>query len=141
MGHGCGSQINAHDAKTPLFLYLAFTAPHSPYQAPKEYIDKYRHIEDPTRRTYAAMITCMDDEIGKVVAALEKKQMRENTLIVFMSDNGGNQTALLAGDATSRTSSSPPTTVPTVAEKACFTKGELASPPSRTGPGASSPAR
>ena len=39
------------------------------------------------------MITCMDDEIGKVVAALEKKQMRENTLIVFMSDNGGNQTA------------------------------------------------
>ena len=93
------AQIDAHDAKTPLFLYLAFTAPHSPYQAPKEYIDKYRHIEDPTRRTYAAMITCMDDEIGKVVAALEKKQMRENTLIVFMSDNGGNQTALLAGDA------------------------------------------
>ncbi len=93
------TQINAHDARTPLFLYLAFTAPHSPYQAPKEYIDKYRHIEDATRRTYAAMITCMDDEIGKVVAALEKKQMRENTLIVFMSDNGGNQTALLAGDA------------------------------------------
>jgi arylsulfatase A-like enzyme len=93
------AQINAHDTKKPLFLYLAFTAPHSPYQAPKEYIDKYRHIEDPTRRTYAAMITCMDDEIGKVVAALEKKQMRENTLIVFMSDNGGNQTALLAGDA------------------------------------------
>ena len=93
------AQINAHDTKKPLFLYLAFTAPHSPYQAPKEYIDKYRHIEDPTRRAYAAMITCMDDEIGKVVAALEKKQMRENTLIVFMSDNGGNQTALLAGDA------------------------------------------
>ena len=93
------AQISAHDTKTPLFLYLAFTAPHSPYQAPKEYIDKYRHIEDPTRRTYAAMITCMDDEIGKVIAALEKKQMRDNTLIVFMSDNGGNQTALLAGDA------------------------------------------
>ena len=93
------AQINAHDPRTPLFLYLAFTAPHSPYQAPKEYIDKYRHIEDPTRRTYAAMITCMDDEIGKVVAALEKKKMRENTLIVFMSDNGGNQTAMLAGDA------------------------------------------
>jgi arylsulfatase B len=93
------NQINAHDAKTPLFLYLAFTAPHSPYQAPNEYINKYRHIADPTRRAYAAMITCMDDEIGKVVSALEKKKMRENTLIVFMSDNGGNQTALLAGDA------------------------------------------
>ncbi|MGX1349758.1 arylsulfatase A-like enzyme [Bradyrhizobium elkanii] len=93
------AQIDAHDPKTPLFLYLAFTAPHSPYQAPKQYIDRYRHIEDPTRRTYAAMITCMDDEIGKLVSALERKKMRENTLIVFMSDNGGNQTALLAGDA------------------------------------------
>jgi arylsulfatase A-like enzyme len=93
------AQVNGHDPNVPLFLYLAFTAPHSPYQAPKEYIDKYRHIEDPTRRTYAAMITCMDDEIGKVVSALEKKKMRENTLIVFMSDNGGNRTALLAGDS------------------------------------------
>jgi arylsulfatase A-like enzyme len=93
------SQINEHDPKTPLFLYLAFTAPHSPYQAPKEYLDRYTNIEDPTRRAYAAMITCMDDEIGKVITALDKKMMRDNTLIVFMSDNGGNQTALLAGDA------------------------------------------
>src|SRR5262245_10182249 len=98
-GKDAVAQINAHDTKTPLFLYLAFTAPHSPYQAPKEYIDRYRHIEDPTRRTYAAMITCMDDEIGKLVAALVKKNMRDNTLIVFMSYNGGNQTALFAGDA------------------------------------------
>lgn len=93
------AQVDAHDPKVPLFLYLAFTAPHSPYQAPKEYIDRYRHIEDPTRRAYAAMITCMDDEIGKVIAALEKKKMRDDTLIVFMSDNGGNQTAMLAGDS------------------------------------------
>jgi arylsulfatase A-like enzyme len=98
-GKDAVAQINAHDPKTPLFLYLAFTAPHSPYQALKEYLDKYKNIEDPTRRAYAAMITCMDDEIGKVVAALDKKKMRENTLVVFMSDNGGNQTALLAGDA------------------------------------------
>ena len=83
---------------TPLFLYLAFTAPHAPYQAPKEYLDKYKHIEDPTRRAYAAMITAMDDEIGKVVAALDQKKMRDNTLIVFMSDNGGNRSAMLSGD-------------------------------------------
>jgi arylsulfatase A-like enzyme len=44
------------------------------------------------------MITAMDDEIGNVVAALEKKGMRDNTLIVFMSDNGGNRTAMLSGD-------------------------------------------
>jgi len=99
LGKDAVAQIMAHDPKTPLFLYLAFTAPHSPYQAPQEYLDKYKNIADPTRRAYAAMITAMDDEIGKVVAALEKKKMRENTLIVFMSDNGGNRLAMLAGDA------------------------------------------
>lgn len=99
LGDDAVAQIMAQDPKTPLFLYLAFTAPHSPYQAPQEYLDRYKHIADPTRRAYAAMITAMDDEIGKVVAALEKKKMRDNTLIVFMSDNGGNQLALLAGDA------------------------------------------
>ena len=98
-GKDAVAQINAHDPKTPLFLYLAFTAPHSPYQAPKEYLDLYATIKDPTRRAYAAMITCMDDEIGKVVAALDRKKMRDNTIIMFMSDNGGNQSAMLAGDA------------------------------------------
>src|SRR5215510_11769138 len=66
LGKDAVARINEHDPQTPLFLYLAFTAPHAPYQAPKEYIDKYKHIEDPTRRTYAAMIASMDDEIGKV---------------------------------------------------------------------------
>jgi arylsulfatase A-like enzyme len=93
------AQINAHNPATPLFLYLAFTAPHAPYQVPQEYLDKYKSIEDPTRRAYAAMITAMDDEIGNVVAALDKKKMRDNTLIVFMSDNGGNRLAMLSGDA------------------------------------------
>jgi arylsulfatase A-like enzyme len=97
-GKDAVARINAHDTSTPLFLYLAFTAPHAPYQAPKEYLDQYKHIEDPTRRAYAAMVTSMDDEIGKVVAALDRKHMRENTLIVFMSDNGGNRSALLSGD-------------------------------------------
>ena len=98
LGKDAVARINQHDPKTPLFLYLAFTAPHAPYQAPKDYLDKYKHIADPTRRAYAAMISCMDDEIGKVIAALEKKKMRENTLIVFMSDNGGNISAMFSGD-------------------------------------------
>jgi arylsulfatase B len=98
-GKDAVARIIEHDPKTPLFLYLAFTAPHAPYQAPKEYLDKYKHIADPTRRAYAAMISCMDDEIGKVLAALDKKKMRDNTLVVFMSDNGGNQSAMLSGDA------------------------------------------
>lgn len=97
-GKDAVARITAHDPATPLFLYLAFTAPHAPYQAPQEYLDKYKTIEDPTRRAYAAMITCMDDEIGKVLAALENRKMRENTLVVFMSDNGGNRSAMLSGD-------------------------------------------
>jgi arylsulfatase A-like enzyme len=98
LGKDAVARINQHDATTPLFLYLAFTAPHAPYQAPKQYLDKYQHIAEPTRRAYAAMITSMDDEIGKVIAALEKKKMRDNTLIVFMSDNGGNVSAMFSGD-------------------------------------------
>lgn len=98
-GKDAAAQINAHNPATPFFLYLAFTAPHAPYQAPQEYLDKYKNIEDPTRRAYAAMVTAMDHEIGNVVAALDKKKMRDNTLIVFMSDNGGNRLAMLSGDA------------------------------------------
>jgi arylsulfatase A-like enzyme len=79
-------------------LYLAFTAPHTPYEAPQEYLDRYRNISDVNRRTYAAMIAAMDDQIGKVLQALEERRMRQNTLIIFHSDNGGNQSAHLAGE-------------------------------------------
>ncbi|MCA9309991.1 MAG: arylsulfatase [Phycisphaerales bacterium] len=89
--------IEEHDTSVPLYLYLAFNAPHTPYQAPQEYIDRYAGIEDPTRRTYAGMVTCLDDEIGRVVAALERRGMRDNTLILFHSDNGGTRSALFSG--------------------------------------------
>lgn len=90
--------VAGHDPKTPLFLYLAFTAPHTPYQAPQSYLDQYAHIKDPARRAYAAMITAMDDEIGKVVAALAARGMRDETLIVFHSDNGGTRNKMFAGE-------------------------------------------
>jgi arylsulfatase A-like enzyme len=86
------------DGAKPLFLYLAFTAPHTPFQAPQEYLDRFKDIEDPNRRAYAAMISVMDDGVGKVVAELEKRGMRDNTLIVFHSDNGGVTNSLFAGD-------------------------------------------
>jgi arylsulfatase A-like enzyme len=98
LGKDAAKLISEHDTRTPLFLYLAFTAPHSPYQAPQEYLDRYKDIADPTRRAYAAMITAMDDEIGRVLAALEQRKMRDNTLIVFQSDNGGNRSAMFAGE-------------------------------------------
>jgi arylsulfatase I/J len=91
--------IKGHDTKSPLFLYLAFTAPHTPYQAPQNYLDMYKNIADPSRRAYAAQITAMDDEIGKVLDALDKRKMRDNILIFFASDNGGTRSNLFVGEA------------------------------------------
>lgn len=90
--------IDRHDVKKPLYLYLTFNAPHTPYQAPQAYLDRYKHIADPARRAYAAMVTAMDDQVGRVVAALDKRGMRDNTLIVFQSDNGGTSNPLFAGE-------------------------------------------
>jgi arylsulfatase A-like enzyme len=97
LGRDAAKLIEQHDTSKPLYLYLAFNAPHTPYQAPKQYIDRYPNIQDPTRRTYAGMVSCLDDEIGRVVAALDKKKMRDNTLILFHSDNGGTRNAMFAG--------------------------------------------
>jgi arylsulfatase B len=97
LGNDAVKYINAQDPDKPFYLYLTFNAPHTPYQAPKEYIDRYPNIADPTRRIYAGMVTCLDDEIGRVVAALDKKGIRDNTLILFQSDNGGTKNAMFAG--------------------------------------------
>lgn len=97
LGNDAVKYINAQSAGQPFYLYLTFNAPHTPYQAPKEYVDRYQAIADPTRRTYAGMVTCLDDEIGRVVAALDKKGLRNNTLIMFHSDNGGTTNAMFAG--------------------------------------------
>jgi arylsulfatase A-like enzyme len=97
IGNDAVKYINAQDPNKPFYLYLTFNAPHTPYQAPKEYVDRYPNIADPTRRTYAGMVTCLDDEIGHVVAALDKKGIRDNTLILFHSDNGGTKNAMFAG--------------------------------------------
>jgi arylsulfatase A-like enzyme len=98
-GQEAARVVEAHDGDAPLFLYLAFTAPHTPFQAPQEYVNRYPDIEDEQRRIYAGMISAMDDEIGRLLAALEAKGMRENTLIVFQSDNGGVTTATFAGES------------------------------------------
>ena len=80
--------IERHKAE-PFFLYAPFNAPHTPLQAPKEYLDRYADIADTKRRTYAAMVSCVDDQVGRIVAALEKRGMTKETLIAFSSDNGG----------------------------------------------------
>jgi len=81
--------IEQHDTSRPLFLYVPFNAVHSPFQAPQNYIDMFEHIENKRRRLYAAMLTCMDDAIGRIVSALDRRGIRHNTLVIFCSDNGG----------------------------------------------------
>jgi arylsulfatase A-like enzyme len=97
IGEDAVRYINTQDPNKPFYLYLTFNAPHTPYQAPQEYIVRYKNIEEPTRRTYAGMVTCMDDEIGHVVAAIDKKGLRNNTLIIFQSDNGGTKSKMFTG--------------------------------------------
>jgi arylsulfatase A-like enzyme len=129
--------IGEHDPQTPLFLYLAFTAPHTPYQAPEDVLARYPGIEDPQRRAYAGMISAMDDEIGKVVAALEARGMREETLIFFMSDNGGTRSSAKARSrAICR-----PTTGPTARARERSTKAARGWSRSPTGRGTSGRAR
>lgn len=72
----------------PFFLYVPFNIPHYPEQALKKWEDKYKDMEDPARRSYAAIMSTTDDYIGQILRKLEEHQLRENTITIFMSDNG-----------------------------------------------------
>ncbi len=102
IGNEAVNIINNHDTSKPLFLYVASLAPHAPYQAPKPDIDAYSKLAgDEHRHTYAAMITDLDTQVGRIMAALKQKKMIDNTLIIFSSDNGGATSALFATGARS----------------------------------------
>ena len=73
----------------PFFMYLAYNAPHAPDHATKEHLKGTEHIEYGGRSVYGAMVYGMDKGIGNVVKALENKGIKENTIIIFISDNGG----------------------------------------------------
>jgi len=72
----------------PYFLYLAHLAPHSPFQAPQAYVDRFAHEKDPTKRVYAALIASLDDAVGELMAAVEASGEADNTIVVFSADNG-----------------------------------------------------
>ena len=102
IGNEAVSIIKTHDTSKPLFLYVASLAPHAPYQAPQADIDAYKNAAgDVHRHTYAAMITDLDTQVGRIVAALKQKNMLDDTLIIFSSDNGGATSALFATGARS----------------------------------------
>ena len=80
--------INRHAAE-PFFLYLAYNAVHKPYDTPPQiYLDRVSYITDPDRKRYAAMTVALDDGVGQVLAVLQANNLLENTLVVFLSDNG-----------------------------------------------------
>jgi len=73
----------------PFFMYLAYNAPHTPLQATDEYLNRFPNIKDKKRKTYAAMVSAMDDGVGGVLDKLEALGLSENTIVFFLSDNGG----------------------------------------------------
>ena len=73
----------------PFFMYLPFSAPHTPFQAKKEIYDLYAHVQDENKRVYYAMIHSLDEAVGKLLDKLDALKLTENTLIFFLSDNGG----------------------------------------------------
>ena len=80
--------INNKDQNRPLFLYVAFNAPHTPIEAPLQSIEKFSYLEDERDRVYAANVNALDNEIGKIIKAIEDKGLLEETIILFFSDNG-----------------------------------------------------
>jgi len=79
-------------SEQPFFLYLAYNAPHTPIQPPEEWVKRVKEREpgiDEKRAKLVALIEHMDDGIGKVLNALDESGIRENTLVIFTSDNGG----------------------------------------------------
>jgi arylsulfatase A-like enzyme len=73
----------------PFFLYVPYNAVHSPMQTTPKYFDRFAGIDDVHRRVFAAMLSALDDSVGAILAKLRQHQLEENTLIFFLSDNGG----------------------------------------------------
>jgi arylsulfatase A-like enzyme len=83
----------------PFFLYLAFNAPHGPFQAPpRRYLDRFAGVADEHRRTYYAMVGALDDAVGRVLTALREAKLETRTLVFFLSDNGGRREAVVSSN-------------------------------------------
>lgn len=86
-------KIQDHNQDNPMFMLLTYTAPHAgystdPLQVPEEIVSRFDYISDPDRRRYAAMVSVLDDSIGRVVESIKNSGMLNNSVIVFVSDNG-----------------------------------------------------
>lgn len=86
---GADQWIARRDKTRPFFLYMPWNAPHSPLQAPPGLMAKYSSVKDPKRQTYLAMVDALDRGIGRVMRRLEQENIASETLVLFLSDNGG----------------------------------------------------
>ncbi len=141
LGDAAVRAIEMKKPNEPLFLDLSFNAPHAPFQAPAADLARYPDIADQARRAYAAQVTNMDHEIGRVVEALDKTGIRDNTLIFFQADNGDTRNPMFSGEVdTSTLKSLPPDNGPYRAGKGTVYEGgtrvvSIANWPGRIKPG------
>ncbi len=97
LGREAAAFIDRHRAQ-PWLCYLAFNAVHAPLQATDKSLERFAHITDVKRRTFAAMLSAMDDAVGTVLAQLRQHGLEEDTLIFFLSDNGGPTPSITSGN-------------------------------------------
>lgn len=81
------SDFIKNNKKNPFFLYLAFNSPHYPLQPTKKWRDYYKDLPSP-RKEYAGFVSSTDERIGKILDLLENQKLRENTIVIFLSDQG-----------------------------------------------------
>ncbi|MCA9065714.1 MAG: sulfatase-like hydrolase/transferase [Planctomycetaceae bacterium] len=77
------------NADRPFFLLVAYNAVHSPMQATDPWIKRFGHIEDVHRRIFAAMLGHLDESVADILKSVDEQNLREDTMVVFLSDNGG----------------------------------------------------
>jgi arylsulfatase B len=80
--------IDNHRSR-PFFLYVPYTAVHQPLQVTQKYYGRFPHTDDESTRIFAAMVSSMDDSVGSILDALERNDLEESTMVIFLSDNGG----------------------------------------------------
>ena len=85
--------------RAPFFLYVPFNSVHSPMQATDEKMQQFAHIASPHRRVFAGMLSSLDDAVGAILNKLRKENLARNTLVVFLSDNGGPVAELTSSNA------------------------------------------
>ena len=84
-----GVSFIERNAPNPFFLYLTFNAVHAPLDTRPDKLEQFKHITDSKRRSYAAMLSSLDDAVGRVLGQLDKSGVAQNTVVFFISDNGG----------------------------------------------------